>query len=251
MIRNTKGFYTLEAAIFLPIFIIAILTIGYFIKVAGATEDVMHAAVDESRLAASHSYNIKVNPGFTSKLENRISKENSDVSYIDVNRFRYLHERNGNKGMISFNLDYRVDIHLPLKMQSGISKSDRVLCRGWIGRTLEGKPMSFEDMMTNDGGGTVWVFPASGKRYHKHNCTFVTNYPVQTIFNDSVKKHYKACENCHPGDLATGSLVYCFPKYGDAYHRGGCSTIEKYTVTLSKNQAEERGYTPCGKCGGI
>lgn len=251
MIRNTKGYYTLEAAIFLPIFIIAVLTVGYFVKVAGAEDDAMHAALDESRLAASRAYNIKIAPAFSAGLEERIAEDNGDISYIDVNRFRYLHERGGNSGMISFNMDYRIDIHLPLKMQKSIDAGERVLCRGWIGRTRDGTPMSFEDMMTEDGGGTVWVFPESGEKYHKHSCTFVTNYPVQVIMNDEVRNNYEPCHTCHPGDLATGSPVYCFPEYGEAYHRGGCGTIDKYTITLSKDMAEEKGYTPCSKCGGI
>ncbi|MGI6721952.1 MAG: hypothetical protein ACOX4I_05305 [Anaerovoracaceae bacterium] len=251
MTRNTRGYYTVEAAIFLSIFIITVLTIGYFIKVAGAQEDVMHAAADEGRLAAAYAYNVKAMPAFPRRLENRIADDNRDISFIDVNGFRYLHDMEGNEGMISFDMAYRVDIHLPLKMKKTIEKKDRLLLRGWIGRSREGAPMSFDDMMKDEDGGDVWVFPHSGHRYHKRDCTFVSNYPTQMVLTDSIRRHYKACEKCHPGGMATGSLIYCFPDYGEVYHRGGCKTIDKYTVKMSRQQAEERGYTPCAKCGGI
>lgn len=47
MIRNTKGYYTVEAAVFLPVFLLAVLTLGYFVKAAGVQSDVIHAAADE------------------------------------------------------------------------------------------------------------------------------------------------------------------------------------------------------------
>ena len=36
MKRNSKGFYTLEAVIFLPLVLLAVLSLGYFMKVEGA-----------------------------------------------------------------------------------------------------------------------------------------------------------------------------------------------------------------------
>ena len=56
MRKSTKGFYTLEASIFLPLVILAILTLGYFMRVEGTWERCVHGAVDESMLAASKSY---------------------------------------------------------------------------------------------------------------------------------------------------------------------------------------------------
>lgn len=74
---------------------------------------------------------------------------------------------------------------------------------------------------------------------------------TQMVLTGHLKKHYKACLKCRSGKLKKGSIVFYFLKYGEAYHRGNCKAIDKYTVTLEKTQAESRGYTPCGKCGGI
>ena len=48
MKRNSKGFYTLEAVIFLPLVLLAVLSLGYFMKVEGAWENAFYGAIDES-----------------------------------------------------------------------------------------------------------------------------------------------------------------------------------------------------------
>ena len=42
MKRNSKGFYTLEAVIFLPLVLLAVLSMGYFMKVEGAWENAFY-----------------------------------------------------------------------------------------------------------------------------------------------------------------------------------------------------------------
>ena len=56
MKKSTKGFYTVEAAIFLPLVILSVISLGYFMKVEGTWENCIHGAVDESALIASRSY---------------------------------------------------------------------------------------------------------------------------------------------------------------------------------------------------
>ena len=53
---SKKGFYTVEAAIFLPLVLLAVLSLGYFMRVEGTWENCIHGAVDESALIASKSY---------------------------------------------------------------------------------------------------------------------------------------------------------------------------------------------------
>jgi len=250
MKKDTNGYYALEAAIFLPIFILALLTVGYLLKVECAAEETMHAAADESRALACRAYVQKTAPLFESGLENRIMKDNRDITYADVKRFSYLHSHDGTQGLISFKINYRVDFRLPLHLYDGVEKEERLRCRAFIGETGQWSAGSFDDMENNDDSKTVWVFPEFGIRYHKENCTFVSGHPCQVMLSDSIRAKYKPCEKCDPGGLGNGCLVYCFP-YGDVYHQGSCSTVDKYTVTMSCKEAEERGYTPCSKCGGV
>ena len=51
-------------------------------------------------------------------------------------------------------------------------------------------------------------------------------------------------------------IVTIFPKYGKRYHKDGCRYLsqdfrgEEYKIQLEKNDAINKGYTPCLICGG-
>ncbi|OPZ82855.1 MAG: hypothetical protein BWY74_04564 [Firmicutes bacterium ADurb.Bin419] len=73
----------------------------------------------------------------------------------------------------------------------------------------------------------------------------------QMIKNNNVTGSYSPCRLCHPENIRNGNLVYCFMTSGYAYHKGDCKMVDKYVISMEKYQAEERGYTPCLKCGGV
>ena len=246
MIRNTeKGSYTVEAALFLPIFIIAALTLGYFMKLIGGVECGMHACVDESRRQAAAAYADRGGAGFKGRLEHRILDENKYITQAKVKRLGYL----SGDSIISFDVAYTVDVSLPLDLYDGFKVTDSLKCRGWTGKSYD-DPFTFDAMERDEDAVIVYIFPMWGSRYHKKSCTYVTAHPTQVILTPSLKRKYDACGSCKPGSLSEGSVVYCFPKYGGSYHRGSCSAVKKYTITIERGQAEERGYTPCSKCGG-
>lgn len=248
MIKSTRsqGYYTVEAAIFLPLFLVAALTIGYFIKVVGCIESGMHGAVDESRRQAALAYVDRGGGGFSQRVKDRILYENEFIDEVTISRMDYL----GGDGRISFDMDYRMDVKLPLGMYDGFDLKDRLKCRGWIGRKGT-DPFGFDRMERDEDSCMVYIFPMWGSKYHKQNCTYVTAHPVQTTLTDGIKKDYDPCVLCKPATLSPGSVIYYFPKYGGSYHRGDCKSIKKYTITIEVEQAEKRGYSPCSKCGGM
>ena len=110
--------------------------------------------------------------------------------------------------------------------------------------------MPFEEMEEESGSVTVWVFPARGERYHKESCLFVSNEPREFVLTDQLRRNYAPCPICDSEELPNGSLVYCYPAYGESYHRGSCSQVDRYVVPMELEDAQSRGYTPCSKCGG-
>ena len=249
--RNIKsGSYTLEAAIFLPLFIVGILTLGFTIRMISTNENITFAATDEARQVATFAYNIPLAPLFPTKLRTRLVDENPTTDAIQVDGFRYLYQSLENDGLISFRLNYWARTGLPLGFIDGKDVTEQVRCRGFIGRTQQGTPISFDEMETNSEGNMVWVFPEEGARYHMKNCSFISSYPVQVILNQEIRDKYAPCEKCDSNQAEIGTQVYCFQKYGESYHLYSCPTVDKYVISMEKEQAEERGYTPCLKCGG-
>lgn len=250
--QNTKrGSYTLEAAIFLPLFIVGVLTLGFSIRMIATAENMTFSATDEARIAAGLAYNLPYPPLFSKSLQNRIIDENQDAMSVEVAGFRYLYQSLEHDGLISFRLKYWIGTGLPLGMIDGLEVSQQYRCRGFIGRTVQGTPTSFEEMEKNTTATMVYLFPDGGERYHTKSCPFISSYPIQVVLNQKIRSSYDPCPKCGSADITNGSMVFCFQSYGEAYHLHTCPTVDKYVISMEKNQAEARGYTPCLKCGGV
>ncbi len=250
--KNTKkGFITVEAAIFLPIFIIGVLTFAYLIKFLSVQEAVFHSFTDEARIISAESgINPLSAPLFEPKLKDRIYDENGDlVSNVDVDRFLYLYPSHGMTGMISMDLNYNVNIKLPIPFYDKLPVSESLLFRGFIGKEEVLDPLSFEEMEKEKSSDLVWIFPRAGGRYHGENCTYIKSEPRQMIMSRQIRRKYDSCGICDSYHLLDGSLVYCF-KTGNSYHTGSCPIVDKYVISIEKDDAIRKGYTPCSKCGG-
>ena len=251
MVSNTKkGYFTLEAAIFMPIFIIGVLTLGYCVKLYSTADHAAFALLDETGHLAAEAYGTKAAPFFCGKLEQRLEQENKNVDQVKATGFRYLYQEGERTGLISAGCEYRIRLSLPLDTHYGFEMESRVRCRGFIGKRGQRNPMGFDEMEKNGEGKLVRIFPSWGKRFHSETCVYVKTHAKQIVLASQVKSRYKACELCEPNNLPMGVYVYCFPNAGEAYHRESCKMIEKYTIEIEKEDAEAKGYRACGKCGG-
>ena len=249
--NSTKGFITVEAAIFLPIFIIGVLTFAYLIKFMSIQENIFHSFTDEVRVLSSEAVINPVAPiNFESKLKSRIYKENGDnISQLDLDNFEYLYA-GGKLGMISMDLNYDVNIRLPIQFYKEMQVSESLMVRGFIGKEIDNDPMPFEEMEKDKDSNLVWVFPRAGGKYHKENCTYISSAPREVVMSDNVRRHYHSCSICNSESLKNGNIAYCFVKSGEAYHTGNCPIVDKYVISMEKTEAVRKGYTPCSKCGG-
>jgi hypothetical protein len=243
---------TVETAIFLPIFIIGILTFAYLIKFMAVQEGIFHSFTDEARvLCAEASFNPLDAPLFEPKLADRIYDENGDsVSGVDIEHFLYLYPSRGMSGLISMDLNYDVKVRLPIPFYEKLPVAESLMFRGFIGKEENGAPMSFSEMEKEKKSDLVWVFPRAGGKYHGENCTYVASEPKQLVMSPQIRRKYGPCSICNSNTLQDGRLVYCF-KTGRSYHAGDCPIVDKYVISMEKEEAIKDGYTACSKCGGI
>lgn len=204
------GFYTVEAAIFLPLVILAVLTLGFFLKIDSAWETSMHQAFDKCNKAAAY----------------------------------------GVSGMHSENIHESISLNLPAGFSHEADIKGKILYRDFIGRKYSPHGMGTEGLETDAASTRVWIFPQSGTKYHKENCTYVKATVHSCVLTSSLKKRYSPCGLCNSENIPTGSIVFCF--FGDdtSYHYGSCRSINRHTIIIDKNEAEAKGYSPCSKCGG-
>ncbi len=242
----------METAIFLPIFIVGVLTFAYLIRFMAVQESIFHSFADEARVLCAEAgvYPIAASQ-FEPKLADRIYDENGGgVSDVNIEHFLYLYPAQGMSGLISMDLNYDVNIKLPILFYEKLPVSESLLFRGFIGKEESNVPLPFSEMEKEKKSELVWVFPRAGGRYHGENCTYISSEPKQMIMSPQIRRNYSPCSICNSRTLQDGRLVYCF-KTGRSYHTGDCPIVDKYIISIEKEEAINDGYTACSKCGGI
>ncbi|MDR1246927.1 MAG: hypothetical protein LBK57_07860 [Clostridiales Family XIII bacterium] len=249
--NSKRGSFTLEAAIFLPIFIISALTVAYLIKLIAVQENVFHALADETRKAAAEAVFTPYPLFFKGDAVKRITEENGgELENLRIARFDYRYGIGEYTEQIRVTADYDIGVKLPAAVIRDIPVSDTILCRAFVGADNSAAPMSAEELEEEKDSRTVWIFPRSGTKYHGETCSYIVVYPKELILSDNVRKQYAPCKLCDPGSMPAGSLVYCFRSAGKAFHRGDCTSVDRYVIPIELEEAEAKGYTPCLKCGG-
>ena len=245
-----KGYVTLEAAIILPVFILAIVSLMYYINILSIQENIYNSTIDEVSRLASKASVVKIAPSFTSTVENRVKSENPAVDNVDTENFRYLYYDGDLNNMIALDSSYNVDLALPAGFGHEYPIDVHVKCRGFTGLRTKGEVMSFEEMEAEGVWNPVWIFPVSGEKYHYSGCTYVKANAREVVLTADLKRKYDACSLCDSDTVLIGSFVYCFHENGTVYHRDTCRQVKRYAIEINKEEAVNKGYRPCSKCGG-
>lgn len=264
---SKRGSLIVEAAISLPIFVLAVLTLILIIRLIGCAENVMYYFAEEAGRVGKEAYvtnrlteTAEIDPiapvavsGLPQMaLQQRLRRcleenEAVHIEHLRVDQFIYLFPGVRLDGLITGRLTYEIELPLPASLNRRACFGERLLWRGFIGRTGSSSPLPYSQMEQNQPANPVYVFPKAGERFHASGCRIIAVDPVERILNAGIRRSYAACRLCQPQQAADGGIVYCFPK-GKSYHRGSCFLVKRYVVEMEKCDAEARGYTPCSFC---
>lgn len=245
--RSRRGSYTVETALILPILILAMLTLGYYIKVQMIWENVMNGAIDETRVCAAMAYDGVSNLRVAGKVKERITSENEKLEALQVEKVPVLL---GGDGVKELHVNAKTGLALPLGWSRDFKLDASVRYREFIGNKSKNGGMGREALETGSVKNPVIIFPQEGEKYHREDCTYVKATVSKKVLTGELKREYSACGLCKSGSVPTGDIVYCFRSEGSAYHRSDCKSINRFTITIDKDEAIDKGYTPCSKCGG-
>jgi hypothetical protein len=255
ILKSTRGSLAVETAILLPLFIIGILTLGYLIKFTMATEGVFHALADETGKFTSELASPLGISAYEKDVGARAERESlGDAAAADVSGLYHIpyigKNGKGYSSLVGVSVTWDTPFKLPLLSGDRLSGQTTILARAFVGGANGGTALSFAEMENSDGGGTAWVFPRAGERYHTEHCTVIENNPRERLLDRTVRARYGPCRLCGAAAARDGDLIYCFETSGRVFHTGDCYLVERYVMEIDREDAKKQGYTACLKCGG-
>lgn len=249
MYTNKKGNYILEAAITLPVFLIAVITMSSIILMYACIEDCTFIAANELRRGAAEAVITDTSIAIPYRIRKEIENNHSQIESTKLNDAGLRITRWGTDELLTVDYTLRLRTNNPLGINATADYNMSLVTRAYVGRERDEGNMSAEEFADDDSV-PVFIFPKRGEKYHSNGCDFLKAASRSGTLTAMIKKQYKSCPICHSGKAELGSLIYYFPSRGEDYHLPGCASLQRNYIEIDKSVAIERGYTACGKCGG-
>lgn len=241
----------MEAVLTLPVFILSVIMLLSIIPITGTCENIVFSAADEMRRESVQSAAVRMPFSFAERTENRVREENPEICFYDTDMVRYRYRKNGINDLITLEATAVFQKRSLFNLFGEVRFPFKITGRAFTGTDERMPPLSREEFEKDRKAEPVYVFPESGKRYHKKNCTYVQADCHTVSLNEDIRRKFKPCRKCGAGKAADGTTVYCFPRSGRVYHLENCREVKRHVIEMDREDAEKKGYTPCSKCGGI
>ena len=247
----------MDAAICLPIFLIAAMLLLLLLMQAGTEETIVRSACAaglacveaDAALQGVEAENVEpVLQGafYTAKLALSLRGEWDDGPDVLVTRFQ-TGEKTYVTGTLQVDNLVRTNIVSSRKALFSLADTDGIRSvRGFVFRPWRGESQQDGDASEE----RVYVFPKYGERYHAYGCRIMKEGSVEEVLTEQLKRRAAPCKTCKPSSLTYGSIVFLFSDGSKVYHRKECASITKYYVSMPKSEATAEGYTPCLFCQG-
>ena len=246
---SKRGSYLVEAAISLPVFLIAVIVMSSVILMYACIEDCGFIAANELRRCAAEAVIADTSLAMPHRIRKEIESKHSQIDSVRVIDSGFRTSRWGMDELLIVGFRLRLRTNNPLGINAAADYDLSLATRAYVGRERNNDPMSAEEFADEDSE-PVFIFPKRGERYHSKGCTFLRAAYTSGALSPSIKRKYRSCPLCHSGRADTGTLVRYFQADGEAYHLSGCPSLQRNYIEIEKSTAIERGYSPCGKCGG-
>ena len=249
MLINKRGSYLLEAAISLPVFIIAVMVMSSVILMYACIEDCTFIAANELRRGAAEAAIADTSIAVPYRIRKQIEETHSQVNSARLTDAGFRCHRWGIDELLLVSFRLRLKTDNPLGINAAADYELSLATRAYVGRERDESNMTAEEFADYDAE-AVYIFPKRGEKYHSKGCTFLRAASASTVLTASVRRKYKACPLCHSSRAENGALIYYFPSDGEDYHLPGCPSLQRNYIEIEKGTALHRGYTACSKCGG-
>jgi len=244
MLKSKNGSMVTETCIFVPVLIIAAVSLAYLIRINWMQIILINSFYDEIHVSSVSAEAVSKNDIADACAGSGFDKDNFRLvntpwTYGDSNVIfeKYL-------------LEYDADIDIPSGFIDEVYLKNSFVTRKWTGISMGGDVYSFGSMCEKNAGSKVWVFPKDGEKYHSENCRYVKVNAETVSYDSDIENRYHMCRVCFDKRPGYGDTVIVFSQ-GEAYHDGSCPAVKRQTVSLSIEDALSKGYSACNICGGV
>ena len=243
-----KGSYLVEAAITVPIFLIAVVCMSSIILMYACIEDCNFIAANEMRRAGAATIIADTAIEAPFRVKKEILDGHSIVESAQITDYGYRVTRWGADELIALSIMMKMKSKNPIGLLSEAEYEISMVTRAYVGRFRGDDAMSAEEFGST--GDAVFIFPKRGERYHSEGCRHLRAASTSGVLSPNIKRRYKSCPLCKSGQAGNGALIYYFPAAGEDYHLSGCPSLQRNYIEIERQVAIDRGYTACGTCGG-
>ncbi len=247
--KNRRGSYIVEAAIFIPMFIIAMMLLTFVVPFISASENAVFITCDELHKADIRACFLDLDMVTPYLVKARIEDDDNLLTNVNTWNYGYLYSDGGMEDLISLNLEVSFGSVNPLGEISTLIFRGNVVSRAFTGKQGE-RNADREVFSKNEDYEAVYIFPREGKKYHNRGCPFLNPACEQVFYSREIGRDFRKCEKCIVDEIRTGDVVFCFFNSGEKYHVSNCSHVDKVYVEIDEREAQKRGYTRCITCGG-
>ena len=118
----------------MPFLILAILSLGYFIKIEGLWENCIHGALDESAMTAMKASNGVETTMTAERVKARICEDNPGLDRLEMKNVRIGYSDTAADKLVSYRLEATERLELPLSFDREFRLLFSVKFRGFVGR---------------------------------------------------------------------------------------------------------------------
>lgn len=254
LFASSKGSLTIEAALLLPLFLLIISSIMYFLVIFNLQMNIQSRLENTARDISKAAY-LTEDLKIFNYVYLRSSMMNSEVKEM-INNSNILGKSEGihfyeseffnQEGILDLVTTYEMVIpFIPEKIIS-FPCVQRARIRTWIGKNIDG-----EDMQ---GGETVFVTP-TGTVYHRNrDCSHLKLSisekrfkDIHTLRNNQGGKYYR-CSLCGEEFHSPNDIVYVTSE-GDCWHSSvHCSGLKRTILEIDISEVGTK--SACSRCGG-
>ena len=199
---NKKGGYIVEAAISLPVLIIAVCSLILTISISMICEGICFSTVESTIDYIRKPYQNILSVSLCKKIEKEVLSDEDQLTDFKVTKVEYTTLDGDEQEYIGLEAEGKFSVVNPIGIDGKITFTEHILARPMTGQKQTGDVLKEEDFLGNGQSKKVFVFPKYGEKYHTKDCYYVKRAKKEVVCKlemekfDAGLKDYEPCLVC-------------------------------------------------------